>query len=310
MTAKAIRPMLAAAVSVDELERLAPMFPFRMQPKLDGIRALIINGRAISRSGKIIPNVAIQKWASDNRDILDGFDGEFLCAEPTDPLCYKTTCSQVMSQGGTPNFIFHVFDIWCFTYMNYAHRRESLQGMFAKNHADAIRDKLKMTLVPETEVSTSKEVEVRFNELLAEGHEGAILRSPKGMYKNGRSTLRQSLLLKLKDFQDSEAVIVGVGELLRNGNDARVSELGYTVRSSIQANLVPADTLGFLVVKNDQWAETFCIGTGFDQAMRDLLWRQRDLLVGRTVKFKYMPSGTHDRPRHPVFLGFRHPQDM
>jgi DNA ligase-1 len=310
MTDNALRPMLAAAVTVAELERLAPKFPFRMQPKLDGIRVLIINGAAYSRSGKLIPNYHFQQWVFAHKSELDGLDGEVLCEEPTSPTCYKATSSQIMSFGGNPNFKFWIFDNWKFGASIYRHRRSWLTDHWMiRARPESLNDRVQLT--PETEVATPKEVEERFEELLQQGHEGAILRHPEGGYKNGRSTLRQGYLLKLKDFHDMEGIVTGYGELMRNGNDARTSELGFTVRSSHQANMVPAGCLGWLKVKveGSPWDE-FCIGTGFDQATRDVLWRGRDLLLGRIVKFKYMPSGTHDRPRHPVFLGFRDARDL
>ena len=52
------------------------------------------------------------------------------------------------------------------------------------------------------------------------------------------------------------------------------------------------------------------IGTGFDAADRDDLWAEQDKLMGRIVKYKSFPVGVKDAPRHPVWLGFRHPDDM
>jgi len=54
----------------------------------------------------------------------------------------------------------------------------------------------------------------------------------------------------------------------------------------------------------------FGLGTGFDDAERGKIWEQRNSYLGLRVKFKYLPIGVKDKPRHPVFLGWRHKEDM
>jgi DNA ligase 1 len=54
----------------------------------------------------------------------------------------------------------------------------------------------------------------------------------------------------------------------------------------------------------------FNIGTGFDAATRQTIWDNREAYLGRLVKFKSMTHGTKDRPRHPVFIGWRHEDDL
>lgn len=39
-------------------------------------------------------------------------------------------------------------------------------------------------------------------------------------------------------------------------------------------------------------------------------WARRDSLLGQRVKFKHLEHGAKDAPRHPVFLGFRHAEDL
>ena len=52
----------------------------------------------------------------------------------------------------------------------------------------------------------------------------------------------------------------------------------------------------------------FEIGTGFTAAEREALWLAPP--IGKIVKYKFFPVGVKDRPRHPVFLGFREAEDM
>jgi DNA ligase-1 len=135
-------------------------------------------------------------------------------------------------------------------------------------------------------------------------------RAPNGPYKFGRSSTNEGTLLKLKRFEDSEAEIIGVEELLSNQNDANKNALGHTERSSHKANMVPMGTMGCLNVRDLKSKVEFSIGTGFDADTRAEFWKTRKTVIGKIVKYKYFASGSKDKPRFPVFLGFRDKRDM
>jgi DNA ligase 1 len=288
-----LRPMLASHAPAD-LDALR--YPLLASPKLDGIRCLIVNGQAVSRTLKPIRNQHIQRLLG-NPD-LDGLDGELIVGEPTAPDCYRRTDSAVMSAAGEPDFRFYVFDRWDSS-DRFGLRISSTLTVSSryeiKNH-------------PHFKVHDTKELESYESEVLDAGYEGLILRDPTAPYKMGRSTEKQGWMLKLKRFVDAEAIVVGYEEKLHNWNEAITDERGYTKRSSHQENKVGAGTLGALVCELQ--GIQFAVGTGFDDATRTLLWSQRDTLAGRIVKFKHFPVGAKDRPRHPVFLGFRSSEDL
>ena len=140
------------------------------------------------------------------------------------------------------------------------------------------------------------------------GGEGLILRSKTALYKFGRSRPSDGACLKLKRFSDAEATVVFAYEQMHNANEARTNALGRTERSSHKANKIGKDTLGGLEVVglNGEFdGVRFRIGTGYDDELRARLWAQRKDLPGQVVKFKYVPVGSKDAPRFPVFLGFR-----
>ena len=72
------KPMLAS--QIDDLSTVK--YPVYASYKLDGIRAIIYQGVAYSRSLKPIPNKSIQEWAMQNKESLEGLDGEFIVGEP------------------------------------------------------------------------------------------------------------------------------------------------------------------------------------------------------------------------------------
>jgi hypothetical protein len=67
-------------------------------PKIDGIRAIIGNGAALSRSLKPIRNLFVQSVLG--RAEFQGLDGELVVGDPNDPNCMQNTTSGVMREAG------------------------------------------------------------------------------------------------------------------------------------------------------------------------------------------------------------------
>jgi DNA ligase-1 len=301
------RPMLA--VAVENLDNLN--YPILVSPKLDGIRCVKVDGKALTRKFKPIPNHHIRTWIEAH--LPDGIDGEIITYNPHSSVqSFNNIQSDVMSEDGTPNFVFHAFD-YVKDDLNkpFDLRQNDLDNWFS----DFIKTRTieePITIVPQYPVS-NKEQLLNYEEMaLFQGYEGVMIRSMGGGYKCGRSTLKQGWLLKLKRFTDSEAVILGFEELLTNTNEKVVNELGLSKRSSHKAGKVEAGTLGKFKVKDITTGVEFEIGTGegLTQALRQEIWNNRDSYLGKLVKYKYQPAGMKEKPRFPVFLGFRDERDM
>jgi DNA ligase-1 len=293
------KPLLAE--TAEDLDALA--YPMLASTKLDGIRCVIRDGVAMSRSLKPIPNRFIQAVLA--RPELDGLDGELMVGGN-----FQDVTRGIMSADGEPDFVFWVFD-------DCTHPAESFSTRAARAHGRVLaHDHPRIRCVEQRLVANRTQLDDFFQANLAAGHEGVMVRSLSGRYKFGRSTLKEGILLKLKPFADAEAVAVGFEERMHNANEAKTNALGRTERSSHKDNLIPMGTLGAIIVKNDAlWpGKTFNIGTGFTDAQRAEMWAQRTTpqqgLLGRTIKFKYQAVGTKDVPRLPVFLGFRDSRDM
>ena len=136
-----------------------------------------------------------------------------------------------------------------------------------------------------------------------------MLRDPDGKYKFGRATVKEGILLKVKDFMDSEAEVIGFKEKMVNTNEATKDAFGHSERSTAQDGLVPADTLGGFILRMSDGREFSC-GSGLNDALRKEIWDNKEDYLGRLVKYKFMTSGIKDLPRHPVFVGFRSEDDM
>lgn len=294
------KPMLAHSKSPDP-ESLT--YPVLVQPKLDGIRAVVKDGRLLSRSLKPIPNASIR--AVLERPAYEGLDGELIVGDPTADDCYRRTCSFVMAEDKTDEpWTFYVFD----KHDEPEHVELRLAAL-TRTVCDAAVENIPgaITVVATQPAPDADELARLEAVYLAEGYEGGIIRTPGSAYKFGRSG-KKGPLLKLKRYIDYEAEVVGVIEELHNGNEAKTNELGRTERSSHAENKTGKGTLGALTVRalnGPHEGVEFRVGTGFTAAVRAELWEDRNTVVGRVAKIKSFPVGTKDRPRHPVWLGWR-----
>ena len=303
-----LKPMLAGKATDEQIEKLLDKGPMEASFKLDGIRCMIQDGIALSRSLKPIPNKHVQSVIG--RKEFNGFDGELIVGEPTNNDAYRNTTSRIMSENKKFKFSFWIFDYFLKN-DTYANRQKEITFLKQVNLQKLIPEHdhtLKM-LGTKT-INSMKELEEYEVSCLKIGYEGVILRDPNAMYKHGRSTAKEGGLIKVKRFSDSEATILGFEEQMKNNNEKKVNELGRGQRSSHKENMIPKGTLGALVVKDTSTGVEFNLGSGFTDSVRDQLWKYKTDLIGQTVKYKYFDIGVKDAPRHPVYLGIRIPEDM
>lgn len=290
------KPLLAVQAELDKIDFSKGLVA---SPKLDGIRCIIINSVAMSRSLKPIPNKHIQYLLG--RPELNGLDGEIIFGEPTSPSCYRDTNSACMSIEGEPAITFYVFDHIGQPEAEYCRRLIAAQEAASKDVLGCV------TALPQVGVKDLDELKVLELAWLDEGYEGLMLRMIQGdnsRYKFGRATARSQTLLKVKRFTDSEFRVVGFVERMHNANAATTNALGHTERSSHKENLVGRGDLGALILETDD-GQRFQCGSGFDDATRAEVWAQKDKYLGQLAKVKHFEIGVKTLPRFPIFLGFR-----
>jgi len=280
-----IKPLLAVKVDYEKIR-----FPVLGTPKLDGIRCLMVDGVAMSRTMKPIPNQFIQEQLRG----MHGLDGELMVHGD-----YNAVQSGIMKRDGEPDFTYHVFDTFI-SDIGYAQRIQDLQW------AD---DQPRCLLLEPVAIGDIIELTEYLEECLAAGYEGAMIRDPSGRYKNGRSTVNEGILLKLKRFLDDEAKLIEIVEKMHNGNELRQDQLGYAKRSTCKDQMVPAGTAGAMMLewKGIQFRCGF--GPGITDAVKLDWWTRRQQLLGDAVKFSYQELSKDGVPRFGKVLGFRHPDD-
>lgn len=291
-------PMLAAKVDAAKL-----VFPLMASPKIDGVRVTCWDRAVLTRSLKDLPNNFVRGELGLAQ--LHGMDGELVVGPANDPAVFRTTSSGVMSHEGEPRFTLHVFDLVGLE--TFKERFTILQKVVKQVR---VIDQLKIEVVPHQMVMSMQELSALEEHYLAEGYEGLMLRNPQGQYKHGRSTVSEGGLLKLKRFLDAEAEILSVQQLMHNTNEAKRNATGHLERSSHQAGKVGLAQLGALHVRDLKTKVAFDIGTGFTLAQRKELWKMRSALKGKIVNYRYFAGGVKDKPRFPVFHGFRDRLDL
>lgn len=303
------RPMLAAPTKKADLQTL--QYPLLASPKIDGVRAVNVNGRLVSRTLKAIPNRHTYGLFSNLK--LHGLDGELCVGRPYDKNLMQQTTSGVMSVDGEPDVTWWVFDDWTLGKAPF-HDRFGV----AKHRAVTLQNVpvLPVRFVPHVLLTNYEQLVIFEEAAVNKGFEGIMLRSLDGPYKQNRSTLREGYLLKVKRWIDAEIEITGFKEQQRNENEAVKDERGYTKRSTHKEGKVDAGVLGAIigtvVTKDDQFygVENIEVGTGLTAEQRRNLWEGRKYLIGKIVKFKYFGIGLKDKPRFPTFVSFRDRRDM
>lgn len=311
-----IRPMLAATIDplVDKEVFKKLRFPMLGSPKLDGIRALA-DKSLYSRSGKLLPSNQAQTMFGH----LIGLDGELIIGNPTDVNVYNTTQSHIMSvnkpalivhkdpleitKNYTPktaiaNISYHLFDRW-------QYQGEDIKKMLYYRRLELLPKDLYLKPVPHIQIGDLDGLLQFENKCLTEGYEGIMLNDPYGVYKEGRSTFNEGYLYKLKRFSEFETEVVALEEQYTNMNEKVRDELGYAERSTKMANLLPANTLGNLIVKYGK--DVISVGCGcMTHAERKMYWDDPSKIIMKTIVVRHFQVGLDGyMPRFPRFVGFR-----
>jgi len=300
---KSFQPLLSATCLVADIAKLR--YPLLASPKLDGIRCVKLDGKALTRKLKPIPNASIREWVETN--LPDGIDGELMLRDHRIPL--QQVNSAVMSRTGEPDFVFHAFD-WINEDGGEPGARPPeapFEERFADLKAWVGPGAHHLALVPHVQVEDPEELQAVIDSHLEHGYEGTMVRSLHGRYKFGRSTLKEGILCKIKPWFDEEATVIGVVEAMENTNVAEVDARGYTKRSKTKDGRKGLGMMGTLVCRTDDGVE-FEIGTGWTDLEREAIWANRATILDRVdqVKFKHLGRIAESNvPRGAVFLCFR-----
>ena len=299
-----LKPMKASDVKdVDAL-----VYPLEVLTKYDGVYALVVGGNLLGRSLKPFKNTYITELLSDG--VFEGFVGELCETQESKSLAREDLCRNTTSCVNTIN------KVWSFTWklfdyihpdvihLSYTERMEALYKRIGQttSHID-------VCVVGSTTAACGADVIDMYEESLSLGYEGIILRKPDGNWKNGRSTLKEQFLLRMKPQSDSEAVVVGVVEAMENNNVAKVNELGYTERSSHQENKIGKGMVGSFLCIDLVSGRDITVSAGkltHDERVEYF----NSPPLHQVVKYRSMTYGVKAAPRFARFYSFRAVEDL
>lgn len=291
-------PELCATAGQGDLGKIA--FDKLVSTKLDGIRALNLGYGVglVSRYLKPIANRALR--AKFGAKAYWYLDGELIHGNPTDPEAFNRTQSVVSTRDAPADGVkFYVWDYLGDSSAPYRARYATLR------HREAHRLPGVM-IVRQRRARDLAELLVLEDAAVRAGYEGVVARDPEAPHKDGRWTLKQQGVIKVKRFLDSEAVVLDVLPRYKNTNKAKRDNLGHVKRSSHQAGKVSLEELGKLRARDVKSGVVFdCAPGKLTQLQRQVLWTVRAKLKGEQFTYRHQPAGAKDLPRFPRFYRWR-----
>ncbi len=278
MTQTKIKAMLAHKYNEDKAD-----YPAFIQPKLDGVRCLFSAKGAFSRTGNEFMNVmhiekALEPFFAKypnmvidgelyNHGLKDDFEKIISLVRKKRPTVEDIVEASQLTQ-------YHIYDIASMEYATYTDRNLFIlsEPSFRFQHG--------IHITP-TRLATDFDHAQQWHEKnLKAGYEGSIYRTPSGKYKGTRSWD----LMKFKDFEDSEATIVGY-------------ELGKGKRTG---------TIGKFIMQDDEGVEFGCPpGKGYDyKDLASMLDNISDY-IGQRATFTYFQRTQAGSYRHPLYKCIR-----
>lgn len=245
-------------------------FPCYCQPKLDGVRCIVKNGKLYSRKGNEFSNLEfITKELNKYSNIV--FDGELYSWDmPFQELVglVKRKTSEDISHR---KIYYVIYDI--VNNNKYEDRLETINKVFYANKFKYIKKIDTYKIYSSASIDNLHDVIVNKN-----GYEGLMLRNINGVYK---TNYRSKDLQKYKKFQDEEFKIVSFeeGDGMEKGCVIWVCEATEVTTFKVR----PQGT-------RDERKELFLNGNSY---------------IGKLLTVKYQGVSTGNIPRFPVGISIR-----
>jgi len=236
-----------------------------MSEKLDGVRAYWDGKQLISRSGRVL---------NPPRSFTQGFppfalDGE-IWSRRGEFEHIVSIINTKESQENWDELSYNIFEV-PHQKGGLLERLNVLERYLVHNVSERIH------LIKQTKIKDEHELRSFFDEVIAHGGEGIVLRDPDEPYYTGRT----SSALKYKPFTDAECRVTAVLE----GRGKFSGQLG--------------------AVKCDYKGKIIKIGSGFTSEQR-----KNSFLIGTVISFKYYGLTHLGNPKYPVFLRVRTDGDI
>jgi DNA ligase-1 len=235
---------------------------YLVSEKLDGVRAYFDGEKFISRQGNIIN---APKWFSKNfpKEVLDG---ELWISRSSFELVSSIVRQQIPSDSDWQKIHFMIFDLPKSSEI-FERRFEMMKKLAAQTNSKHLQ------VIDQFRVESHQALMQKLKSVVENGAEGLMLHRADSPYKSERN----DDLLKLKTFEDEEAIVI-----------AHIAGSGKYQKM-----------LGALLVENSDKIQ-FKIGSGFSD-----LQRQNPPKIGSKITYKFFGKTKNNVPRFAVFMRVR-----
>lgn len=316
-------PMKPAAgdKTIEELVELAYACrgEYTLEEKLDGISVRVKDGELFTATGKHVPNINLQKR----------FGGmpHGLCAEivkfktNADGLSVPCDLSETSGMcrshlGDISNARLIMYDFWDDPEASYLERfRRVLCTLQEHDEENAIRAVNAWVHGAASTTDYAHHIKQFAVMMQDQDCEGLIFRANAPAYHYGRCTPTGNELCRHKFWEDFEAIVVSVNEMMVSSKQGSSSDYGYSKTSKRQEDLEPGGTFGNFTCHelgpSGAVIGTFTVGSGpgLTAEARAKIWRHRKSIefAQPTIMCRRQKNGgkAGGAPRHPTFRSFR-----
>ena len=274
ITIRTYYPMLAHQY---ENKKKDIKFPCFVQPKLDGVRCVVVNYKLYSRNGNRFPELPhieneLKLFNSDNL-ILDGeLYTDDINFEKIVGLVKKFKKSEEDEKNSEKIYL-NVFD-YIDNKLTYEQRMKNLDDFFEKN-----KNMKYIKQVKTEECLKEENINDFLEKYTKEGYEGLIIRNKKGIYEENSRSIN---LQKLKKFIDEEFEII----------DYTTPDTGKEVGCVIW------------VCKTKE-GKKFTVRPSGNYQERKILYRNAKKYIGKMLTVRYQELTNGKVPRFPVGIAIR-----
>ncbi len=230
--------------------------------KLDGIRAYWTGSELLTRRGK---RISAPQWFTQSLPDT-AIEGELWAGRGKFALVQNTVLDTVPGDAAWRNIRFMLFDLPGHLEM-YRDRYARLRQM-----VDAIAEP-HIRLVSHTQIPSYSWLEEKLAILEKEGAEGLMLRKIDSLYRPGRN----NDLIKLKTYQEAEALVIGY----KNGKGKYTGQVGSLLARTAEGRV-------------------FYIGSGLTDALR-----KTPPEIGATITYRHNGFTASGLPRFARFMRIR-----
>lgn len=297
------KPQLAPndLLTVEAANQLNPEDYF-IQPKIDGIRGVVIDGVIKTRSLKELGNKALPERMKGlcemSQQVGLYIDGEF-DSENTS----FNDLSGILRSFDKPlpdDLVFKIFDMYD---PNNPERNALNRWEIVKNLTIPNCDVIQNIPWPEDFVEA-------FQSALDMGYEGLMVKRKDAPYKCGRGTYKQGIIYKMKPYETFDSKVTGFVQatVVREGAEKTTNELGRSVTSKKKGDRIPIESCSALWVDHEGMPLKVSLAS-LTHAEREEVWKNQDSWIGTTIEYKGMMVGAKELPRHPMYIRRRADKD-